>query len=266
METKRIVGIVIAFLFVYFAISTLYAKEIDKKNSNLEADHKMDNEMILRAKFSSDFDQNPAFILLKIKNAETKSQMDIVCLNTQWRYYCINSLKLADNKSSYTDYMEKNYSKIFETPEDIYADLKKYEADDFYTSKYKTKEEFQKGIEAGDFSSSSEDDLKKDRAFIKLILKFSPLLRQKADGKIYEDNVISPVKQDSTPLVTKKTLKERFSDFSTSPIFVLIKIRNAETKEEAEITCENETWAIIATKKLKIVKNSKDYTNYMVKN
>ncbi len=61
-------------------------------------------------------------------------------------------------------------------------------------------------------------------------------------------------------------LKRRFGEFSTSGSFVLIKLQNAETMETMDIICENMSWAFICKDDLKLILESKEYTDYMVKN
>ncbi len=266
----KIVIMILAFISLLFSPGISAPSNDKKVKKNVPgANNKVTNDNLLRMKFDDYFDQTPAFILVKLKNIDTKEHMDIVCTNNEWRYYCINYLKLAKNKTDYIEYMVKYYDKIFETPSKLYGRLMEYKADDTYTAKYKTKEALEKAINSGELKGITAGNIAKNKALLKLLLKFTPIIRQNSDGTVFEDAVPAGYKnkpgQNSIPQITAKTLKERFSDFSTSPVFVLIKIKNAATKEETEITCVNETWARICVEKLKLV-NHKGYTDYMVKN
>jgi len=245
-------------------------KKLQQKGSR--TNNKMTDEYLLKNKFDEKFDQTPALLTIRLRNIDTNDQMDIVCTNVEWRYHCINSLKLAKNKTDYADYMLENTDKLFEVSSKLYSALMKFKAGDTYTSKYKTKEEFLKGLESAEIKNLDKEELLQNRALLKLFLNFTPIVRLDPKGSIFFGDIEFENKGESympnpAPIskVTEKTLKERFSDFSTSPIFVLIRIRNVQTKEEAEITCENEVWARICADNLKLVKPN-NYTNYMVKN
>lgn len=265
MKTKNIIAILTFILISVPVISNLSAKNINSKTNTTKVEYKISEEKILRAKFSSS-SVLPAYLIIKLKNKKTQKNMDIVCSNNEWFEFCKDSLKLIKNRKDYVEYMTVNYDKVFDISDELYKKMEKYEASNFYTNKYKTKEELQKGMNSGDFAKNTEQQLLKDRSFIKMMVQFVPvLLVNPEDGTIQEDTSHKNQYVKKEKKITKETLKKRFSDFSTSPIFVLIKIKNSETKEEAEITCANETWANICVKKLKLV-NHKGYTDYMVKN
>lgn len=252
-------------IITIFLIISLFFLVMIQNNSGANT---MDDK-ILRMKFDSQFEQTPAFLIVKVKNTDTKEQMDILCTNTQWAYHCINSLKLVKDKYVYSDYMMLNHDKVFETPPRLYGILAQYRAGDTYTGKYKTKEEFAKLPASDNLRNINGENIAQKRDLLKLWVKFTPIIRQKPNGTVFEDKNIAAYKYKPKSAggakVSAKTLKERFSDFSTSPVFVLIKIKNAETGENTEISCENETWAGILVNKLQLA-TSKNYTGYMVKN
>ena len=234
-------------------------KKMDKK-----IDEKMMRDIALRRKFA-DLQDNPAYLIIKVKNIN--EQMDLVCTNAEWWDICLNDLKFARTYEEYRDYMFENSDKVFELDDDLYEKLKKYKADDSYVNKYKTKEQLQKGIQNGDFGNATDKELANDRAFIKLLLQYIPVLRLDPEtGTVFEDVIRVDNNFYGEEKPSKETLKERFGDFSTSPTFVLVNIKNSKTKETAEIVCENEIWFDICSKHLKIVKNSKNYASYMVGN
>lgn len=180
--------IIILFLSVLLPASySLDAKTHNmKKIENKKPDEKMMQDIILKNKFAN-MPNNPAYIVVKVKT--DKERMDLVCRNDEWMKVCIDYLKLAKSPSEYSDYMINNHDKIFEVSGELYNDLKKYKAGDFYVNKYKTQEDFKKALQAGEFANTTEQQLLKDRAFLKMMLKFVPLIRINInDGSIGADN------------------------------------------------------------------------------
>ncbi len=256
--------ITILLVLILFSVSCGWNSET--KIENKKADKNMQEfsqELILKNRFINS-PENPAYIIVKVKSGE--EQMDLVCTSSEWMNICINSLKLVKSPEEYMDYMLKNYDRIFDVSGKLYRDLEKYRADDTYAGKYKTKEDFQKAADAGEFAGFTEQQLLKDRAFLKMMLQFVPVIRLNIrDGSIAADNSYEKYRIVEAPKNTKKvteaTLKKRFGNFSTSPAYILIKIRNSQTKEEAEIACLNGTWANICVNELKVLKPETHYKN-----
>ncbi len=66
--------------------------------------------------------------------------------------------------------------------------------------------------------------------------------------------------------ISEQVLRKRFEEFSSSGTLIKVKIQNKKTKEKMVIITGNISWYFICLDELKIVKNDKEYVDYMLKN
>ena len=79
-------------------------------------------------------------------------------------------------------------------------------------------------------------------------------------------SVFANNKNGAKKMITNDILKRRYSEFSTSGAFILVKLQNSKTKEKMDIICENTYWNYTCSNNLKLFKSSNEYTDYMIKN
>ena len=238
-------------------------KLIFELNSS-EEEYKATKLKNIRRKIFANMPLSPAYVCIKVKNIKTGEQIDIICLNTQWMCICLNSLKLVKEKSDYTGYMVDNYDKVFELNDELYNKLKKYEADDLYVDKYKTREDIDKYY----LSISNDDALKKmskNQPLMKLFVLNGYVIRQhNKSGKIY---------RDVSGVIDEYILRRRYAKGSyerTEQSFIKVRVKKIGTNEEMDIIVNNYSWwgRLESLGLLKINKEQdyQDYIEYMVKN
>ena len=233
-------------------------------NSN-EEEYKATKLKNIRRKIFANMPLSPAYVCIKLKNTKTQEQIDIICLNTQWMEICLNSLKLVKEKSDYTAYMVDNYDKVFELNDELYNKLKKYEADDFYVDKYKTREDIDKYYLS---LISNDDALKKmseNQSLMKLFVLNGYVIRQhNKSGKIY---------RDVSGVIDEYILRKRYAEDPAgwvANLFIKVRVKKIGTNEEMDIIVNNYSWwgTLESLGLLKINKEQdyQDYIEYMVKN
>lgn len=74
----------------------------------------------------------------------------------------------------------------------------------------------------------------------------------------------SKTKKRGKVMINSNILEKRYSDFSSDISFILLKVRNAN--KEAYVVYDNKSWSRLCQRQLALVKDSKEYVSYMVKN